>query len=85
MQYLYSIKDETAGIYYEPLVMDTDDALKRDIAYSLKTLDDVPVKQYPKDFAVYRIGAWDYHTGKLMPADHERICCIADLMLKEDD
>lgn len=85
MQYLYCILDEISGIYYEPLVMDTDAAMMRDIGYSLMSLNDVPVKQYPKDFAVYRIGEWDCHTGKVIPTDHERICCIADLLPKEDD
>lgn len=81
MSYIYAIKDEVSGIFYDPLISDSDAACRRDFEYSLQHLEeDTPVRLYPRDFAVYRLGAYDFRTGKVSGADLERVFCISDLI-----
>jgi transcription antitermination factor NusG len=68
MQNYYSLFDSKAAAYLQPFLQKTDAMAVRAVR---QALDDpqAPMAQFPEDFTLVRLGAFDENTGKLLPVD----------------
>lgn len=62
---MYSIRDIKAGVFFQPFFASHDIVAIRMFRASLRSRDSL-IRDYPEDFALYRIGIWDAKTGKVI-------------------
>lgn len=64
---VYSILDKSAGLYGRPYFSPGDQAAVRAFRVEVdRVADGNMMNMYPQDFDLYRIGAFDEHTGELI-------------------
>lgn len=70
--YLYSIKDEKVGVFYKPYFLSHDVIAKRMFRGMLRQQDSL-MREFPRDYALYRVGCFDEKTGKIEQNEPESL------------
>lgn len=70
---LYSVYDRAAGAYMTPAFMSADGMALRSFADQAKDAS-TQIGKHPEDYALFRVGKWNDHTGEL---EAENPTCIA--------
>lgn len=62
---MYSIRDIKAGVFFQPFFASHDIVAIRMFRAALNSKKSL-IRDYPEDFALYRIGIWNEKNGKVM-------------------
>lgn len=73
---LYVIKDMKGDFRTQIFCYPNDDQILRIIPY-LKQQDEL-MARYPEDFAIYRIGDFDFESGDIIPELPNYICLLSE-------
>ncbi len=69
-QQIYAVFDTCAGIYDSPHFANSDDIVKRQFQ-DIATAADNPISKHPEHYSLWRLGAWDNNSGKIVNEHNE--------------
>lgn len=72
---LYSIYDKVAKEYAAPFCGRTDEEVMRSLRYQLSRPADNPMRDYPDDFDLYKLGDFDSSSGVVQVLPVLRFIC----------
>lgn len=78
---LFSMQDNTSGVFLQPFVARSESDAKRSLALGFEDPQflQTPAGRYPHEFALYKIGAFDDETGVIAPCTPVRCAILSDL------
>ena len=79
MPTMYSIYDVKADMWSPPVTFDTDEAFQQYLSILINTHGTGHYHLYPEDFIAYKLGYFDYETGKLLLTDRQVAVNLAGL------
>lgn len=84
MEYnVYTIRDNNAEYYLQPLFARNDNEAKRIFGMAVKNPDTM-ISQYPSQFELFHIGTWNEVDASITPCDRKYLCCGLDFAGKEE-
>lgn len=79
---VYSVRDNVSGKFGTPMFGVSDELFIRDFSYNLNRSETV-MKEYPKDFDIYKIAVWDEDTAVFTTCESLLVARVLDLLPKE--
>lgn len=79
---VYSVRDNVSGKFGTPMFGVSDELFIRDFSYNLNRSETV-MKEYPKDFDIYKIAVWDEDTAVFTTCEPLLVARVSDLLSKE--
>lgn len=79
---VYSVRDNVSGKFGTPMFGVSDELFIRDFSYNLNRSETV-MKEYPKDFDIYKIAVWDEDTAVFTTCEPLLVARVLDLLPKE--
>lgn len=79
---VYSVRDNVSGKFGTPMFGVSDELFIRDFSYNLNRSETV-MKEYPKDFDIYKIAVWDEDTAVFTTCEPLFVARVLDLLSKE--
>lgn len=80
---VYSVKDEVVDVFFQPFFAAHDIIAIRMFQAGLKREDNL-LRNYPNDYALYRIGTWAEKTGKVIPENPPvRLGYVRDFLVQD--
>lgn len=79
---VYSVRDNVSGKFGTPMFGVSDELFIRDFSYNLNRSETV-MKEYPKDFDIYKIAVWDEDTSVFTTCEPLLVARVLDLLPKE--
>lgn len=79
---VYSVRDNVSGKFGTPMFGVSDEFFIRDFSYNLNRSETV-MKEYPKDFDIYKIAVWDEDTAVFTTCEPLLVARVLDLLSKE--
>lgn len=80
---MYSIKDEVAGVFFQPCFLTHDVVAIRMVRGLLKDQDSL-LYRFPSDYALYRVGRWDEMTGMITQDEIVKLGIVSDFLEKDE-
>ncbi len=81
---MYCIKDEKTGVFFHPYFMTHDVMAKRMFQGTIRRRDSL-LREFPEDYALYRIGTYDENTGMVQQDGHERLGFAFEFIDDDDE
>lgn len=80
---VYAIKDVKADVFSNPFISANDETIMRTISDVLRNPEH-PYAKHPGDYILYRVGAFDDHSGMIGSEEAVySLCVLSDLVVKE--
>ena len=77
---LYCVFDSKTDVFFPPFTGVNDASVMRDLRMRLR--GGTPMAEFPEDYSLYQIGAFDDHEGKVSSAVPPRFVCRLDVCIE---
>lgn len=80
---LFAIKDLKAQYYLKLIEADHEAVVVRSIQQDVQN-EKSPLRQFPQDFELFKLGEFNTETGELIPIQPEHVLNVISLLPKEE-